>query len=242
MRLRTVLLLTALFAAAWPGRPFAMPPGPGFAYDRIEEEVFTPTNADAVRAFIGNAAGETDRFRNALAYYRLGNMASNVEPVRSGIREMETLLSNGTTNAHILAYYAILFSGVTMFSPNIFEKLPALNRSFETLDRAVELYPDHFLPRFFRATLKLMVPGIFGGNESAGREDMDWVIARMDEIRRRDNFKAMIYLFYAVYWGDRRRDYGRALDYLAAAKRHAETADMKGAIETNTRKYSGKRG
>lgn len=237
LRFVSVLLLTA------PVLLFAGVTGTSesdFPYVKVENRVFREKSVEAVRACYTNGFALAD-FQNALVDYRLGNMTTNVAPVRRCLALLSNSLLTGT-NVFLITYYGVGFSSVAMLSPDFFEKLPALGRSFELLDRAVELYPGHYMPHFYRSMMKLMAPSIVGGDEQTGLRDMEFVLSNMGGIRRDGDYRAFIHFFYAVYWGDMKKNYDRADEFLLNARRAAKSDDMISNINVYRKKYGEKRG
>lgn len=210
------------------------------SYEKVESRVFQGRTVETIRGLYTNGTALAD-FQNALVDYRLGNMTTNVDL----IRKSQVILSNSlnaSTNVFNITYYGLTWSSIAFLSPNIFEKLPSLGQTFSILDRAVELYPAHYLPHFYRSMMKLMAPSIVGGNEDTGLKDMEFVLSNMNTIRRDNDYKAFIHFFYAVYWGDMKRDYARADEFLSNAGKFAQSYDMKTNITRYQKKYGEKRG
>lgn len=212
----------------------------GALYEKVESRVFQGQTAETIRGFYTNGFSLAG-FQNALVDYRLGNMTTNVDLVRKSMTSLSNSLRD-STNVFTITYFGLAYSSVAFLTPNFFEKLPSLGQSFVLLDRAVDLYPGHYLPHFYRSMLKLMAPSIVGGSEETGLKDMEFVLSNMNTIRREDDYKAFIHFFYAVYWGDMKKDYPRADEFLSNANRFARSQDMISNINKYQKKYGEKRG
>lgn len=202
----------------------------------IEEKVFS-TNSPGVLASLPTPDGSSsaELFQQGLLEYQLGNLTTNSDRMRKSVSLLEKSAAF-STNVFNLSYLGIAHTGVTMLSGNMLEKSDHLGKAFQALDRSVELFPNHYLPRFYRSLLNLMVPGVFGGKQEKGVEDMDFVLARVDSIERKPGFKAFMVFMYANWLGEKGRDYPRAIALLdrasgwATEKKFLDTIDKKKKI------------
>lgn len=200
-------------------------------YERVENLVFGTNKLEAVRGFMTDGSG-IGTFQNALVHYRIGSMTTNVEHIKKSIALLAGVLSNGT-NVFPLAYYGIAHSGLSLTSPNPLEKADGINKALSILNNAVSLYPAHYLPRFYRGILLLYVPGFLGGNEDQGVKDMEFVMKQVPTLKRDPDFKAFLYMFYGLYWGEKKKNYSRALPLMQNSLSMALNTNM----ITNILKY-----
>jgi hypothetical protein len=209
------------------------------AFETVETRVFVKNTPDYLKGLYTNEGG-MGTFQNALVDYRLGTLTTNIDLVRKSLQAFSNALSS-STNVFNITYYGLAFSSVMFITPNIFEKLPVLGQSFQTLDRAVELYPKHYLPHFYRSMMKLMAPSIVGGSEEVGLKDMEFVLSNMASIRRGNEYKAFIHFFYGIYWGEMKKDTLKAESFLSNADKLSESEEMKKNIAQYRKKYEEKR-
>ncbi len=191
----------------------------------IEKKVFEKNTSQYVQGFLNDSTEESLRFQNALACYRLGNLLTNEGYTRKSLDGFHSLLLI-QTNVFYLSYLALAYGSQAQFH----NQLKAMKTSLNLLDRAVELYPDHYMPRFYRGMMLLFIPGIAGGNKKQGQIDMEIVLAQINTIPRNDDYKAMVYFMYGAYWGHRKK-YDEALSYVAKARTKARDEKLIKALD-----------
>jgi hypothetical protein len=212
------------------------------AFRVIEEKVFSTNQASVLLSMEESQdSSSAEAFRQGLVEYRLGNMTTNAGRIQKSIGWLEKSVGLGT-NVFNLSYLGIAHTGVVLLSGNPIEKSDHLGKAFEVLNRSVELFPDHYLPRFYRSLLNLMVPGVFGGKEEKGIEDMNFVLSRIDTIDRNPPFKAFMVFMYANWLGEKGKDYGRAVALLDRAASWATDKKFLENIEKKRKEFIGKGG
>lgn len=197
-------------------------------FEKIENKVFKENSVEYVQSFLTGGVSELDRFQDGLVYYRLGNITTNRAQTERAISTFESLLS-GSTNVYSLSYLGLGFSSLARFEKGMSAQISQTKKALAVFNRAIELYPDHYLPRLYRGLILLFLPGIMGGNEKQGRADMAIVLAQLEGLSRDGDYKSFVYFMYASYWGYKKK-YQSALDYAAKALPLAKDERMVKAI------------
>jgi hypothetical protein len=209
-------------------------------YERIETRVFAQADRSLavsdVNSLITGGASQLQRFQDALAYYRIAEITTNKDMNEKSISILEGLCRE-TTNVYVFSYLGVAYASRSRFLGTV-GGLSAAKKAKSCFDFAVSISPGHYLPRFYRGMYNLFVPAIFGGDEQQGVRDMQIVLNQMDSIRREDDYKAFIYLINGIYWGDKKKDYVKALVLLNRSKLMADDEQLLKAINDKITEYT----
>ncbi|OHD74349.1 MAG: hypothetical protein A2355_09590 [Spirochaetes bacterium RIFOXYB1_FULL_32_8] len=202
----------------------------------IEEVVFKSNTVEYIKSLYTNNEG-VGKFQNALVSYRLGNQMTNYDYMKKSFDSFEAISKEGT-NVFTISYMGVAHSGLAMLCMNPVEKLDHLKKALTILDKSVALYPDHYLPHFYRGMMNLFVPGFLGGKEDIGTNDIEFVLNKMPEINRNNEFKGFIYFIYAIYWGEMKKKYSKALDLIAFAETRITDSHFLKGISNKRAEYT----
>ncbi len=189
-------------------------------YERIETSVFGETDRERavplLRTMITGGSSQLDRFRDALTYYRIAEITTNRDLNQKCIDILQGLCAE-VTNVYVFCYLGAAYASRGRFLGPI-GGVSMAGKAKEYFDFAVTIDPAHYLPRFYRGMFNLFMPGLLGGNEQQGVRDMQIVLNQMDSIHRENDYKAFIYFINGIYWGEKKKDYAKALDFLNLCK------------------------
>lgn len=165
-------------------------------------------------------------FEKALYYYKKGSVETNESAYRQSSELLETELS-GTTNVYLLSYYGISKMGESMIA-GLFGGGTALFREGKAaLDKALSLYPAHYLPNIYCGMLYGFIPEISGGDSDLADECFSTGVSQLSESEFPDRFLAFSYAIYGVFLGEKQKEYEDAVYYLKLARGYLdETADL----------------
>lgn len=209
-------------------------------YERIETRVFDQTDrsraVEDMNGLITGGSSQLQQFQDALAYYRIAEITTNKEMNEKSITILEGLCRE-TTNVYVFSYLGVAYAGRSRFLGTV-GGLSAAKKAKSYFDMAVNISPGHYLPRFYRGMYNLFLPAILGGNEEQGVRDMQIVLNQMDSIQREPDYKAFIYLIYGIYWGDKKKDYDKALTYLNLCKSIARDERLLKSVDEKITEYT----
>jgi hypothetical protein len=217
------------------GKPFASDD----EYKKIEEYVFKAKTIQALKEIKTDGADPLGKFQAALVYYRYGNMTTNVSYTKKSVKLL-TDLCKSEKNVYTYTYLGVAYATLAQFDPDPFKKIEAGTQAKTMFELAVKRFPDHYLPRFYRAMIYLFLPGFAGGDEKTGLNDMKFVIEKLPTSDARPEFKGFVYFIYGVYWGEKKNDYSAGLKYIEMAKPFIEDPKFLESYDKKVKEYKDK--
>lgn len=212
----------------------------GFAdeFSEVEKDVFSIIGDSAADVLLDRkleTSSTIGQFESALVYYRLGVLLSNSDYYDQSIDLLEELVEI-EENVYTLTYLGVAYTGKAQHS-GVIKQMSYAKKSLKYFNLAVEKDTTHYLPRLYRGMLILFLPGILGGDSDQGEIDLEFVIDRLPELDVQNDFKSFVYLIYAFYWGNKEKDYTRAVKYLNLAESVAENEELLTRIDEMYTEY-----
>ncbi|OHD56135.1 MAG: hypothetical protein A2Y33_00870 [Spirochaetes bacterium GWF1_51_8] len=217
------------------GKAFA----PDEAYKEIEVIVFKAKKIDDLKKIKTDGTDPLGKFQAALVFYRYGNMTTNISYTKKSV-QLLTELAKTEKNVYTYTYLGVAYATLAQFDPNPLKKIEAGNQAKTMFELAVKRFPEHYLPRFYRAMIYLFMPDFAGGDEKTGLADMKFVLEKLPASDAREDFKGFVYFIYAMYWGEKKSDFTAALKYLDMAKPFIADPEWQKSFDKKLKEYQGK--
>ena len=204
-------------------------------FETIEEKIFLQKSLQELWNIGTNSTGLSGEYQNAMVLFRIGSMTTNPAYIAQATRVLEKL-DNSSKNVFIKTYLGLFY---TMQARGGLD-LGMLDKGLKTLNFAVTLWPTHYLPRFFRGMLLLFIPDLTGKNEERGVSDMQVVLNQLPTLNRSDEYKGFVYFFWAIYQGEKKKNYTEALKYMQYAQPLVSDSKLKESINKKLTEYKAK--
>lgn len=213
----------------------------GITFEEVEERIFSYNDDDQLEILQSidlDMSYPEGKFEAALVYYRLGNLMTNADYNQKTIDILEEMLEQ-QTNVYIISYLGIAYATRAQLF-GMLKQLTYSLKAMKYLDRAVEFYPDSYVPRLYRGMLYIFIPGLFGGDVDTGQQDMEFVIDLLPELEKDDEYKSFVYFMYGIYWGEKEKDYQNAVKYLTLSREYVTDDDFLEKLDERLLKYQSK--